>query len=246
MATIPRVDARLPRRVVRLARDEILRFVRSTRPRRSADEVEAHMAWLDREVSSPSATSRRSAATATGCDGARGRSSPPEARPAVAGLWRTFGWFMAILAAGGLRRGALLRRTASAEIGIGRPQPAHNHAERPPLARAPPFISAWKERPERRCPRSGGHKGHSAGAVQAPCGSRWTGGAARARGERSSRAKACSGSVCAPTGRRSSTPAQTQTWTRRRWGTGRRWGVCPCSTCAGPRRAGRVYPRRVL
>ena len=37
--------------------DEILRFVRSTRPRPSADEVEAHMAWLDREVSSPSATS---------------------------------------------------------------------------------------------------------------------------------------------------------------------------------------------
>ena len=29
--------------------DEILRFVRSTRPRTTADEVEAHVAWLDRE-----------------------------------------------------------------------------------------------------------------------------------------------------------------------------------------------------
>lgn len=29
--------------------DEILRFVRSTRPAPSAEDVEAHIAWLDRE-----------------------------------------------------------------------------------------------------------------------------------------------------------------------------------------------------
>lgn len=46
--------------------DEILRFVRSTRPRHSADEVEVHIAWLDRE----GLVSERNLAT-LGCHGYR-------------------------------------------------------------------------------------------------------------------------------------------------------------------------------